>query len=58
MTLKRARGLVAQYTAYDKPEIAEKVALRMVETGECVWHAVSQVTGQPCWCNDCAAPKP
>lgn len=56
MTIERARLMVLSFTAVRKgehEEIIEKTAMRMVEKGECVWHALAQVTGKPCWCRDC-----
>lgn len=54
MDLQRARSLVKQYTAARDPVVVEQVAQRMVDTGECVWHAFAQVTGKACWCAECA----
>lgn len=54
MSIQRARSLVKQYTAVRDTAMVERVATRMVEQGECVWHALSQVTGKSCWCSKCA----
>lgn len=49
-----ARRRVKQYTGARDAEMIEKIAERIVQTGECVWHAAAQVSGKPCRCNDCA----
>ena len=54
VTIERARSLVRQYTAVRDASVVEQVALRMVNQGECVWHALAQVTGKSCWCSKCA----
>jgi len=54
MTIARARNLVRQYTGVTNPETIEAIATRMVEKSECVWHALSQVTGKACWCRQCS----
>jgi hypothetical protein len=54
VTIERARSLVRQYTAVREAAMVEQVATRMVAQGECVWHALSQVTGKACWCSKCA----
>ena len=56
MTLAQARRYVLSYTAARNgkdDEVIEKTAQRMVDTGECAWHALAQVTSKPCWCADC-----
>lgn len=55
-TLDRARQLARGYIAVrpgQDPEFIERVAQRMVAEGECVWHALSVVTGKACWCAAC-----
>lgn len=51
-------GLVRSYVAWraDDPgavEIIGRIADRILETGECVWHATAQITGRPCNCQAC-----
>jgi hypothetical protein len=56
LTIEQARRYVLSFTAARKgkdDEVIEKTAARMVATGECAWHALSQVTGSACWCADC-----
>lgn len=56
MTLTQARKLVVSYTAAQLPRdevTVQQTAQRMVQHNECVWHALSQVTGKPCWCAKC-----
>jgi len=45
--------LVLGSTAITDRELAERIADRIAETGECVWHAASVVCGTKCWCSDC-----
>jgi len=51
--------LVRSYVAW-KPsdpralELLAAVVERIVETGECVWHATAQITGRPCPCMTCS----
>jgi len=50
--------LVRSYIAF-KPSDARSLELlaaiveRIVETGECVWHATAQISGRPCSCQSC-----
>jgi len=50
--------LVRSYIAF-KPSDARSLELlaaiveRIVETGECVWHATAQIAGRPCSCQSC-----
>lgn len=57
ISITRARRLVRQYTAARTVEEAEPIAQHMVRTGDCVWHALSVVTGNPCQCHDCTQVK-
>lgn len=54
--LQAATRRVISYTACrvgkDDAVIAA-TAERIVRTGECVWHALAQVTKKPCWCARC-----
>jgi hypothetical protein len=60
MTQSRAERLVRQYmgcTAKSDQDVVIRIAERMVSTGDCVWHAASVVTGNPCGCYDCKRPS-
>jgi hypothetical protein len=54
--------LVRSYVAW-KPsdaralELLAAVVERIVETGECVWHATAQISGRPCPCMTCSPTK-
>ena len=55
-TNQQARRLVLNYTGAQAGRddvLIAKVVERMVTKGECVWHALSEVTGKPCWCGAC-----
>jgi hypothetical protein len=51
--------LVRSYVAW-KPsdaralELLAAVVERIVETGECVWHATAKISGRPCPCSTCS----
>ena len=55
--LDRARSLVAlsiEVVTDNDREVAEAIAQRMAETGDCVVHAAYVVTGaKVCWCPKC-----
>lgn len=53
MNIERARRLVLGHIASTDSKQREQIAQRMVETGECVWHAASVVTNSKCFCADC-----
>jgi hypothetical protein len=55
MTIEQARKLVRGYTSGMTAEQVEATATRMLETGECVWHAASVVCNAlaKCMCRDC-----
>lgn len=53
MQAAAARRLVNGYTTGMTDEQKDATVARMVETGECVWHAAATVCGKPCWCAGC-----
>lgn len=59
LTVKRATSLVYQYAGVranmglDGQETAARIINRMLDTGECVWHATSVITSKKCMCADC-----
>lgn len=55
-TIEHARRMVLAFSAAQLPrdeDIVQKTAEHIVKTGDCVWHAMSQVTGKDCWCAKC-----
>lgn len=56
MTREQASRMVRGAVVFRKGEetILEEVIERFL-AGDSVWHAVSVVTGKPCWCQDCRA---
>lgn len=53
MTEDKARRFLNGYTQGLNAEQKERAVRRMVELGECAWHAAAQVTKKPCWCSNC-----
>jgi hypothetical protein len=45
-------GGVMNYTVWDV-SLRERIIHRMAFQGECLWHAISQETGNPCSCANC-----